>query len=541
MILAMPAAAQPGRDSSIAGQVLNATTGAPLNRATVEIEVEGHPDIRGMAPTTADGQFRLRALPPGRYLITVSKSGYASMNYGARYPGAPGQVVTVGAHENKSGLLIRLPRYGSISGTIIDASGGNARGTYVVAWRQEFPRGKPGWTQAGGSPTNDQGQYRIANLLPGRYVVAANPVQQGYRGPRRPRTREEAELLPQSAQTFHPSSLTAQEATPVDVGSGSVLRDVDITIQEIAPIRLSIRIQPPPDMPLPPAPADGSRPAPPFYAPVWILPQDGGPAGSLQAIGATSESRQEARALSPGRYLLVSVMESDGRCYAARREVPLFGGSLNLTLPLTPCIDLAGHVRILGPASQLSSMRVTLSTGDSTPTGTRSAEVRPDGSFVVRNVPPGIWDISPDPIPPGGFLKSMRLGQEDVLTRDMLITPETNQPLEIEISTRAAQLSGHVENGYATTILAAPEGDLASVLSFYATTGVDENGAFHFPALTPGAYRIYAFEDMRPQAWFDPEFLKNYPGAGTSVDLAEGAHPDIKVDAIPGAAQKRAR
>lgn len=539
LILVNIAAAQPGRDSSIAGRVLNATTGAPLNRVTVQIEVEGQPDIRGMAPTNAEGDFLLRALPPGRYVITASKPGYGMMKYGARHPGGPGQVVTVGPHENKSGLLIRLPRFSTISGTIYDAGGNTARGTYVMAYRQEFPRGKPGWTQVGGGATNDNGQYRIPHLRPGRYVVSANggPGRMVFMGS--PADRERAERQPQPTLTFHPSSLTAVDATPIDLPPGATVRDIDITVQEIAPVRLSVHLQAPPELAAPSnAPADGSPPVPRLFAPIWYRPVGTSSPAALQTIGGGLEARQENRPLSPGRYVFFTQAEYGGKCYAARREETLSGGAINVNLPLAPCIDLAGHVRILGGGSA-ANLKVTLITGEQSPAGTHSATVQPDGSFLIKGVPPGIWDIDVTPIPASGYLKSMRLGKEDVLTKDMVISSATSQPLEIEVSTRAAGLSGHVENGYATTVLAAPQGDLASVLSFYAATGVDENGDFRFHGLVPGSYRIYAFEDMQPQAWFDPDFLKNYTGAGTPIDLAEGAAPEIKVNAIPGSAERQ--
>ena len=58
--------AQSAVPGSIAGRVVDATTGAPLHRARVEIHPDGHNDIRGMAPTDGDGRFTLRSLPAGR-------------------------------------------------------------------------------------------------------------------------------------------------------------------------------------------------------------------------------------------------------------------------------------------------------------------------------------------------------------------------------------------------------------------------------------------------------------------------------------------
>ncbi|MBN9662994.1 MAG: carboxypeptidase regulatory-like domain-containing protein [Acidobacteria bacterium] len=543
LILALgTAAAQPERNSSIAGQVVNATTGAPLNRASVEIMVEGRPDIRGIAPTTADGNFLLRALPAGRYLINVGKPGYSDSSYGASYPGAPGQVITLGSNENKSGLMVRLARLGSISGTVLGASGTIARGSYVSVFRREFPRGKPGWTQAGGTTIDDRGQYHVGNLRPGRYIAAAYQVNLPVirRGP--PRSPQESEQKAVPALTYYPSTVIQQEAMPIDLGSGEARRDIDISVQEMAPVRVSIGIQLPPGVTSQPSQPETGPPRGLLRAPVWIRSEGGGPGAPMHAITATMDGQVEYQPINPGRYILASSLEVDGKCYGARKEITLSGGSVDTQLSYTPCIQLSGHLRITGPGpGPLSGRQVMLSSGESLPIDRKRAEVQADGSFVVKDVPPGIWDISPGSIPSGGYLKSMKLGQTDVLTNGMVIAPDTKDSLEIVISTRAAQLRGHVENSFASIVLAAPQGERASVPSFYLPAGVDENGDFQFRNLAPGSYRIYAFEAMQPGAWRDPEFLKNYAGLGTPVELAEGPGPEIKVTAIPGAPARKSQ
>ncbi|WP_321471686.1 carboxypeptidase-like regulatory domain-containing protein [uncultured Paludibaculum sp.] len=542
LILAIgTAAAQPERNGSIAGQVVNAATGAPLNRVTVNIMVEGRPNIRGMAPTAADGNFVLRALPPGEYVIHASKAGYAGMTYGARQPESPGQVIILGPNENKSGLVIRLWRYSTIAGTVIGAGGGLPTGSSVTAYRQEFPRGKPGWVRKRDSPIDDRGRYRLSNLQPGRYIVSARQIVEPAQYANAPRSPEEPDLQPVPAVTYHPSSVIQQEAVAVDLAPGATVRDIDIAVQALTPTRLSVRTQLPPGVNQEPTrPVEGQPYRPGFYAPVWIRDVASGPAAPLQSITANARPTPMPLALLPGRYRLSSSAEFEGKCYAAQQEVTLAGGLVEVELVYAPCINLAGHLRIVGPGSHAGAgLRVDLVPGEPVPTWARSAEVQPDGSFVIKNVPPGIWDIGARPVPRDGYVQSMMLGKLDVLTQEMVITTETSDSLEIVLSTRAAQLRGRVEGGLATAVLAAPQGEAARVLSFYGLSGVDEKGEFEIRNLTPGSYRIYAFESMTPLAWFDPEFLKGYPGQGTLVELAEGQAPDIKVTAIPGAAAER--
>lgn len=84
----------------------------------------------------------------------------------------------------------------------------------------------------------------------------------------------------------------------------------------------------------------------------------------------------------------------------------------------------------------------------------------------------------------------------------------------------------------ARAVLAAPQGALAGVLSFYALAAVDENGAFEMKGLTPGEYRLYAFEDLAQGAWYDPAFLTPYLERGAPVELREGGKVDVTLQAI---------
>ena len=73
---------------------------------------------------------------------------------------------------------------------------------------------------------------------------------------------------------------------------------------------------------------------------------------------------------------------------------------------------------------------------------------------------------------------------------------------------------------------------MAAVLSFYSVVVVDETGAFQMDALTPGEYKLYAFEDMEAGAWLDPGFLKAYENRGTPVELKPGDKAEVVLQAI---------
>jgi hypothetical protein len=182
---------------------------------------------------------------------------------------------------------------------------------------------------------------------------------------------------------------------------------------------------------------------------------------------------------------------------------------------------------------------VVLTPGDALPYNSTPAQahVKADGSFVIPGVVPGVWDIGVQPVPEGGYVKSMRLGEKDVLTEDMVIRPDTTEPLHIVVSTRGGILEGDVKTDSGkeagpANVLAAPDGKYSHVLSFYSVGNADEKGHFKLKGLTPGRYKLYAFEALEYCAWCDPDFLKPFASQGEPVQVTEGVNPSKEVRLI---------
>src|SRR5688572_22155063 len=83
----------------MSGRVVVADTGKPLPRATVIVSAPDEPQF-GVTPaggrralTNDDGVWEIADLPPGKYVITVSKAGYVKTQYGQRYARERARVV----------------------------------------------------------------------------------------------------------------------------------------------------------------------------------------------------------------------------------------------------------------------------------------------------------------------------------------------------------------------------------------------------------------------------------------------------------------
>jgi hypothetical protein len=164
---------------------------------------------------------------------------------------------------------------------------------------------------------------------------------------------------------------------------------------------------------------------------------------------------------------------------------------------------------------------------------------QPDGSFVFRHVPPGIWDINVGPLAKGGgFIKSMRLGEQDVLIEEMEIGLSPPAPLHIVVSSRGGQVSGRLAGEAAKEatafVLLAPEEKYQHVMSFYAMAPVGADGTFSLAGITPGRYRLYALEMVRtPVDLRNPEILSRLNEHAEVLVIGEAARVVATPKLIP--------
>lgn len=129
--------------------------------------------------TNEEGRFVFVGLPAGRFTLTVSKPGFASMAYGAKKPGRQGTPIQLADGQVLANLNLSLPRGGVITGVVVDEYGEPSPNTPVRAYRYVLQNGERALQSAGQSQTDDRGIYRIFQLLPGDYLVSAVPRNTG--------------------------------------------------------------------------------------------------------------------------------------------------------------------------------------------------------------------------------------------------------------------------------------------------------------------------------------------------------------------------
>ena len=52
-------------------------------------------------------------------------------------------------------------------------------------------------------------------------------------------------------------------------------------------------------------------------------------------------------------------------------------------------------------------------------------------------------------------------------------------------------------------------------------------------SLTPGEYKLFAWESVEPGAWQDPAFIAAYESAGRTIQIYEGTSENLQLPVIP--------
>jgi hypothetical protein len=204
--------------AAISGVVTNAATRRPIAGAIVSLRFG--PGTSGLAPglsrirrqlTDALGRFVFRDLPGIRgYSISASRIGFVDAEYGQTTTFGPTGTINLrdGQWFDRADVLMWKP--GAISGRVVDERGEALVGAYVRVLAQMLVAGTPRLLAGPAARTDDRGEYRLAGLVPGRYLVMVPSIQSTV-----------AADLPASALADEAASRTAIE-TQLTFGGGGL-------------------------------------------------------------------------------------------------------------------------------------------------------------------------------------------------------------------------------------------------------------------------------------------------------------------------------
>lgn len=501
-------AAQPApAGGSIEGHVVHALSGVPVARATVRLTAPAN-SISLVAETDAAGRFEFTGLPPGTYKVIGSRRGF--LDHAAR------RLIALSRDERVADAEIRLPPECAIRGRVLDEGGDAAVGARVVVYRQLWRYGGKRWDRVNGlAETNDEGEYRVAGLRPGRYLVQAMDqrpaVDNHYGSP--PKTY----VVP----VYYPSAVDQREATPVEVGLSVEARGVEIRLVRVTRVP-GVRVR--------------GKVA-------------GGAAGTVVSVAATMDggfwggsmtagppAYEFELHLQPGQYTLSGGVYSGGPAAYGSTSLAVTGDVDGVVLMMTPAPEVTARISVAESDAtvNLKDVRVTL-----------AALSGPPGEYELRSDATGRLGLFPEMlrrpghvavadirgIPNDCFIREIRFGDKEISLDDFEIV--SSGELQIVLSNTAGKIAGLVVDADgkpfagATVTLAAEDGKSRAVKQ-----AADEAGNFQFANLRPGTYRLLAWEEVDDDLWPDAEFRKKYAERAGEVTVGAGETQNVRLRAI---------
>jgi protocatechuate 3,4-dioxygenase beta subunit len=504
-VYASTLAAQPVPGTgSIEGRVVNSLTGASVRKASVNLNGS---QVGLSADTDAEGRFQFTALPPGSYQLSANRAGF--LNRRARRP------VALGQDDHVTDAEIRLPPQAVISGHVVDEDGDPLADVSVRLFKQVYRNGRKQWDQFTGRGTDDTGQYRIPNLPPGRYLVEAESAQHQYGDYRGAAMAD--------APSFYPNARSQQTASPVDVGTGTELSGIDIHVSKTPVFHVRGKVI-------------GSLTDLRTGIHIVLIPAAGatGPGGLTTA--SAPDYTFDAAVLSGQYDILADVISGTGQELYAAGSVTVTGSVTGVVLTISPPLQVTGAIAIAESDAKVNfaHMAVALGRRLSAYGQVQTFQAWPDASGKLvfpKALPPGRYWIDVNSPPDGCFIEKMRLGGEEFTAHEFEIQSATQ--IEIVLGSTAGTITGAVSDGQGkpfpySTVTLVPE-DAKSQPDSY---NVDNNGNFKFSGLRPGAYKLFAWEEVDEGLWQDPEFRKKYDARAAEITIGPSENKNLQLQVI---------
>jgi Carboxypeptidase regulatory-like domain len=505
---------------AISGTVTDAESGQQLRGAKVDIE---GPGVGLMGGVTDDGgRFEINNIPPGHYEMWASRPGYISMQYGQRAFDNPSRPLTLAAGQDITDISFHLFREAVITGHVYDENGVPIQGAGVQAQRYGYMNGERKLQTVGNAQTDDRGEFRLYDLTPGRYYISAFPGNQA--------PAKNTSYSP----TYYPGVADPSTASPITVRPGDEFPGVDFSIQTVTAFHVTGRVT--------------GIPSGPPVAHIYVSLVSNQKGVQWFGAGGGGANVRDAQGdfdipnVRPGSYNLSAGFNDQGKQYQAQQAIQISDSDVNgVVLALVPTATIHGRVDE-GGSVDLSNLNI-----DVVPPGgllpiRDPNPVNSDGTFVIKDVSDGSYNIQLSGLPPNAYLKWATLDGQDVLESGFTLAngQVPGSMLDLEVSSNGGRISGVVMldgkpfSDARVTLAPADESELSEPPWLWFKDGAtDQNGNFLIQGIRPAKYLAFAWQDIEPGEDRDPAFLTRFLDRGYEVQVSENSVQTLQLKAIP--------
>jgi len=162
------------RAATVQGVIFDDETSNPIARSQVTLDpLPGTKTRRATMLADDHGRYVFSSVPPGWYIVRVSRIGFETGEFGQLRPGLPGKPFEVRDDSDDDQLRqILMRRQAAISGSVVDDNN-----IGIPDWVVSVYTARPPIKRIAEAKTNDRGDFRVGELERGTYIVRAGGGQ----------------------------------------------------------------------------------------------------------------------------------------------------------------------------------------------------------------------------------------------------------------------------------------------------------------------------------------------------------------------------
>jgi hypothetical protein len=429
--------------------------------------------------------------------------------------------VAVASGQKLDGVSVVLKSPPAITGTVFDPFGERLAAARVQAFRMVYRLTGPAVRSVLSVMTNDLGEYRLPRLPAGEYYISASYSDRDQRADSGFRFSPNLTKADDGYPTLYIGGATSAAQSQKTLLSQADAFENNIYLRQGERYSVNGRL----------VRAEGDA-----CGQIALVPQgaflDPDKDFSLSACGAFT-----FKGLSPGPYVLIAIGQG-----IASDVFSVYIGTKNVDgvrLFMERTVTLRGRVSL--DISPSANRRVVLSRSSSELTQRFEAMTFGNGAFEIENVGPGFFDAFVEPLPEGAYIRSIRQGVNEGLSRSSTLRGNFGD-LDIQLSSRGAKAEGTAVDPQGRPV---PGAQVVLVPTTYRNredryypTFADAGGNFKVTGIAPGSYVAFSFEDIEPGMYFafgyDLNLLNRWQQRGQRLEFSEGGESkELKVTTVP--------
>jgi hypothetical protein len=498
----------------VSGAVVNSVTGEGIPRALVSLN---------QFVTLADGSgnFTFDGLPSGLYAISSQKPGYFAPGMRTGRPSF--QTVQVG--PNLSPVTMKLDPEAIVSGHVTDSDGLPVQHLPVKCLRASIMEGRPQWQRMNVVTTDEDGEYRLSGLMPGRYVIEAGPSRIPSIGAM---TKTGKQFAGYGAAYYPaPADSSGHGGAPINAGQ-KIVADFSVDAQPFYRVAGALNVP------------SG------FSVSMTLEPRD--PADDAGGMQEQRDGNSFTVMMVPkGDYILRATAFAQNKGWFANLPLHVASDIGGLQVALQPGVSIPLNVSVqrtqassaqpiaVGAGPRMSTpVQMMLSPVDATRSMRQRtmASPRPDdpSTFAFDNLPPGNYkaefysygDL---------YVASARYGSTDLLRENLAVSQSSSDPIEIVLRDDGGKVKGSYAGDQEASqrfLLVLPDHGIP-----YQPRNLSSSAdGFELRNLAPGSYSILAFDTLDDLEYSNPDSLEPYLSHAAHVDVTANQEASVTLELI---------